>query len=136
MKPFSFQEALEVRRWLVRRFLRRRGADSGPVAHGGVTGEEMIVWGGGDTVTNYGARYDPVGDSWTATSQGTNCPGARAHHTAVWTDSEMIIWGGGGSGTNTGGRYDPSDNTWETTSTGAGCPSNRIGHTACGPEIK
>jgi N-acetylneuraminic acid mutarotase len=99
------------------------------------TGTEMIVWGGGDSGTNYGARYlpgdpDPGAGSWTATSTGTGCPWARAHHTAVWTDNEMIIWGGGGTGTNTGGRYYPSTNSWQATSTGTGCPSFRINHTA------
>jgi N-acetylneuraminic acid mutarotase len=61
------------------------------------TGSEMIVWGGdGCTVgclLNTGGRYDPVADSWTATST-TSAPEGRNFHTAVWTGSEMIVWGG------------------------------------------
>jgi hypothetical protein len=63
------------------------------------TGTEMIVWGGGDSGTNTGARYlpgdpDPGAGSWTATSTGSNCPSARNDHTAVWADGQMIVWGG------------------------------------------
>ena len=56
----------------------------------------MIVWGGVDETfndTNTGGRYDPIEDSWTATST-TNAPLPRDSHTAVWTGSEMIVWGG------------------------------------------
>ena len=64
------------------------------------TGSEMIVWGGHNsgvpTVLNTGGRYNPISDSWTATSM-TNAADARALHTAVWTGSEMIVWGGLGS---------------------------------------
>jgi N-acetylneuraminic acid mutarotase len=76
------------------------------------TGTEMIVWGGyryyDDGSYKYfdtGGVYNPVSDSWTATST-TNAPGARYVHTAVWIGTEMIIWGGY-SFTNTGGRYYP-----------------------------
>ena len=61
------------------------------------TGTEMIVWGGraypGPINLNTGGRYNPITDSWTATST-TNAPFARSGHTAVWTGSEMIVWGG------------------------------------------
>jgi N-acetylneuraminic acid mutarotase len=74
------------------------------------TGSEMIVWGGSRT-SDYrylksGGRYDPVNDSWTATSTA-NAPTARYRHTAVWTGTEMIVWGGvsGITRLNTGGRY-------------------------------
>ncbi len=75
----------------------------------------MIVWGGGSG-TDYGARYNLATDTWTPTSQGTNCPFGRTEHAAVWTGTEMIIWGGeyyqGGSDHQlaNGGRYwcDPS----------------------------
>jgi N-acetylneuraminic acid mutarotase len=71
------------------------------------TGNEMIVWGGyfNDGLERYlntGGRYDPSGNSWTATST-TNAPARRAFHTAVWTGVEMIVWGGGVL--NSGGRY-------------------------------
>jgi len=68
----------------------------------------MIVWGGLEqpsTYFNTGGRYNPIRDSWTATST-TNAPSRRWQQTAVWTGSEMIIWGGSGPSTqNTGGRY-------------------------------
>ena len=51
----------------------------------------MIVWGGG--LLNTGGRYNPVTDTWTATSS-TNVPEGRSGHTAVRDGSEMIVWGG------------------------------------------
>ena len=86
------------------------------------TGTEMIVWGGYyyDTVTNYlqsGARYNPVTDSWSATSL-TNAPEARSNHTAVWAKTEMVVWGGGANTVfNTGARYNPATNSWTPTET-------------------
>ena len=44
-----------------------------------LTGSEMIVWGGADENNvpfNTGGRYDPITDSWTATST-TGAPNAR-----------------------------------------------------------
>src|SRR5215472_2285081 len=60
------------------------------------TGSEMIVWGGGTTLTFFdtGGRYNPATDTWTATNNTTKAPTARDRHTAVSTGSEMIIWGG------------------------------------------
>jgi hypothetical protein len=52
---------------------------------------------------NTGGQYDPVGDSWTATTT-TEAPSARELHTAVWTGSHMIVWGGSGGGP-TGAQY-------------------------------
>jgi N-acetylneuraminic acid mutarotase len=91
------------------------------------TGTEMIVWGGRFCTAidpelggcsdyfylNTGGRYNPVTNSWLATSVA-NAPTARSDHTAVWTGREMIIWGGGGASStfNTGGRYDPATNSW------------------------
>jgi len=102
------------------------------------TGSEMIIWGGFyyDGSNHYlknGGRYDPVADSWTATST-TDAPSARQYHTAVWTGSEMIVWGGetsSGALHSDGGRYNPADNTWavsaiETT----GAPAERRWHRA------
>jgi hypothetical protein len=75
------------------------------------TGTEMIVWGGVDSrnssiFTDSGGRYDPVDDSWTATSP-TNAPTARDTHSAIWTGTEMIVWAGvtDTARVNTGGRY-------------------------------
>jgi N-acetylneuraminic acid mutarotase len=98
------------------------------------TGDEMIVWGGssgaGANYFNTGGRYNPVSDSWTATTL-TNAPEARDGHTAVWTGSEMIVWGGSGYNLalNTGGRYNPSTNSWIPTST-TNAPTRRFSHTA------
>ena len=101
------------------------GAPSPRYEHTAVwTGTEMIVWGGYSVTGVHwfgdGARYNPVTDTWTATT-ATAAPAARYDHTAVWTGTEMIIWGGyGGSYLNTGGRYNPSSDSWQvTTSTGA-----------------
>src|SRR5437868_2623567 len=70
------------------------------------TGSEMIVWAGGDSNggsnVNTGGRYNPLTDSWTATSVA-NAPSSRQLHAAVWTGSEMIVWGG--DNLNAGGRY-------------------------------
>ena len=75
------------------------------------TGDEMIVWGGIDfgippPYFNTGGRYNPITDSWIATST-TQAPSGRFRHTAVWSGSKMIVWGGAGQTgiLNTGGRY-------------------------------
>jgi N-acetylneuraminic acid mutarotase len=112
-------------------------APSGRDQHTAVwTGTEMIVWGGyffdvGRHWLDTGGRYNPLADTWTATST-TNAPVVRADHTAVWTGSEMIVWGGINipSGPfNTGGRYNPSTDSWTATST-ANAPIARYIHTA------
>jgi N-acetylneuraminic acid mutarotase len=97
------------------------------------TGSEMIVWGGGDGISNLntGGRYNPSIDTWTATST-INAPTARAEYTAVWTGSEMILWGGrvnNGIYLNTGGRYNPSTDSWAATSI-TNAPTARTDHTA------
>jgi N-acetylneuraminic acid mutarotase len=99
------------------------------------SGNEMIVWGGDffDTTTHYlntGGRYNPVSNSWTATSL-INAPSARSVHTAVWTGNQMIVWGGvsNGVGVDTGGRYNPGTNSWIATTT-ANAPDPREYHTA------
>jgi hypothetical protein len=97
------------------------------------TGNEMIVWGGLNNITQTmktGGRYNPSSDTWIPTSGG-NIPSSRSGHTAVWTGTEMIIWGGSGeTTTNTGGRYNPSTDNWTPTSTGANTPSARAGQKA------
>jgi N-acetylneuraminic acid mutarotase len=100
------------------------------------TGSEMIVWGGGGAtgigLLNTGGRYNPITDSWLATST-TNAPAPRAQHSAVWTGSEMIVWGGSGCGDNcffnNGGRYNPTTDTWTATNI-ANAPEARWHHTA------
>ena len=82
------------------------------------TGTEMIIWGGMINMSGYlyitdtGGRYNPITDSWIATST-INAPEAGFYHTAIWTGIEMIIWGGdnniwGPPYLNTGGRYNPA----------------------------
>ena len=90
----------------------------------------MIVCCGGLTTSSFsptrgGFRYDPVIDTWTATSKEGAPPfggeGWFFDHTAIWTGSEMIIWGGweqysgGSTGTfNAGAHYNPHDRYLET----------------------
>ena len=73
----------------------------------------MIVWGGwAFAFYNTGGKYNPVTDSWTATSTA-DAPNARFRHTAVWTGSEMIVWGGedNANDLSTGGRYNPANDS-------------------------
>ncbi len=100
------------------------------------TGNVMIVWGGVRGSFPFydqaGGRYDPVGDTWVATSS-TGAPTGRELHTAVWTGTEMVVWGGAAFRTtaflSTGGRYNPATDTWRPTST-VGVTTARNGQTA------
>jgi N-acetylneuraminic acid mutarotase len=89
------------------------------------TGSAMIVWGGCrfsnnlcQVEFNTGGRYDPMSDTWHATSTA-GAPEPRQDHTAVWTGTEMIVWGGRDvsavAAFSTGGRYDPDTDTWQAT---------------------
>lgn len=86
------------------------------------TGDEMIVWGGTDGVSQLptGGRYDPASGTWTPTST-VNAPQSRSDHDAVWAGEVMVVWGGkiGGSFpyVSTGGQYHPQTDTWVPTST-------------------
>lgn len=99
-------------------------------------GSEMIVWGGihfdGGSAQrlNTGGRYDPVSNTWIATSTDS-APSERDNHSAIWTGSEMIIWGGYGGGTrlSTGGRYSPDTDSWIPTNT-SDAPTGRLDHGA------
>ncbi|MCI0447133.1 hypothetical protein L0152_28490, partial [bacterium] len=95
------------------------------------TGTEMVAWGGCatescDSFLNSGGLYNPVTDSWNATTQ-TNAPVSRFANSTVWSGTEMIVWGGFPA-TNSGGLYDPAANTWLSTTT-TGAPSARYRHT-------
>ena len=96
------------------------------------TGTRMIVWGGWASPFSFdtGGRYDPVGNSWSATTT-IGAPTERFGHTAVWTGSKMIVWGGccDTDFLNTGGQYDPIGNSWSATTT-TGAPTGREYHTA------
>jgi N-acetylneuraminic acid mutarotase len=90
------------------------------------TGAEMIIWGGENiSFRNDGLRYNPVTDTWIATSK-SGAPSARSGHSAVWTGTQMIIWGGPD---NRGGRYNPATDSWTATSRN-NAPSARYGHVA------
>jgi len=96
------------------------------------TGSVMIVWGGIiDALTNTGAKYDPLIDTWAKISR-VGAPEPRYRHTAIWTGSSMIVWGGSNSNLIAfadGGRYDPATDTWTATSS-VGAPAPRSEHTA------
>jgi hypothetical protein len=99
----------------------------------------MIVWGGAPGIGsafNSGGRYNPIADSWSATST-TGAPVARRDHTAVWTGTEMIIWGGQlnfytfctGRFLSSGARYEPVSDTWSPIPE-TNAPEARGAHTA------
>jgi N-acetylneuraminic acid mutarotase len=101
------------------------------------TGAEMIVWGGGPTLSPVynGARYDPATDTWHSTNNSSVLYG-KTGHTAVWTGTEMIIWGGCDllrdqhhCDNATGQRYNPLTDSWIGTSL-SGVPHTRMNHTA------
>ena len=93
------------------------------------TGSELLVWagnGGGRT----GGLYDPVSDSWRATTLD-NAPSFRqSGHASIWTGQELVIWSGWSTLlTQTGGRYDPASDSWQAISL-VGAPAQRDGHSA------
>jgi len=116
------------------------GAPPQHIDHSAVwTGSQMIVWGGGIdaggglTSLNYGARFDPVSNSWTPTSVN-GLPQKRSCHAAIWTGSLMVIWGGDDFDgnfiyLNSGARYDPVTDSW-TPTTLLGAPSPRCANAA------
>jgi hypothetical protein len=91
----------------------------------------MLIWGGDlNGVSNNGAGYKPVLDTWTPIT-ASGMPVVRAYHTAVWTGTEMIVWGGsdGSSLLSSGGIYDPSSDEWSLINT-SNAPVGRMNHTA------
>ena len=76
---------------------------------------------------NTGGQYDPVGNSWSATTT-TGAPSARSVPVSAWTGTKMVVWGGySGGAVNTGGQYDPTGNSWSATTT-TGAPAARYHH--------
>jgi len=112
------------------------GAPYGRTLHSAVwTGSLMVVWGGWapgifSPYNDTGGRYDPVSDTWSATSTA-GAPVGRGRQTAIWTGRLMVVWGGHDyfNSFDTGGRYDPTTDIWTPTAV-AGAPTGRRGHTA------
>lgn len=90
--------------------------------YGGVrvwTGEELIVWGGGDRGddrTLRGASYRPTTDTWRLIAEA---PIGLNAATGVWTGTEVLVFGSLLSGANraptptsVGAAYDPLRDTW------------------------
>jgi hypothetical protein len=73
------------------------------------TGNEVIVWGGGDrgdpTIVE-GAAYDPAADSWRRIADG---PVGLNEASAVWTGQEMLVFGSA-----------QNDKNWAATDTAVG----------------
>jgi hypothetical protein len=94
------------------------GAPAERSGSGGVsTGNEMIIWGGGDVngaSSSQAWRYDVPADSWSPASL-EGAPWNRATMSVGWTGDSMLVWGGDypdpsattGTGVRltTGGRY-------------------------------
>ncbi len=77
------------------------GAPDGRMCYAAAwTGEEMIVWGGGDQKSGSlktGGSYNPAGNDWIATAT-VGAPSGRGIATAVWTGDGMLIFGGSTGG--------------------------------------
>lgn len=101
------------------------------------TGTFFVVWGGTGELgpLSTGARLPLAGGTtagaWSPLPGGTEAPGARSGHTAVWTGEKVLIWGGqqGGGFLGDGAAYDPANDTWELLPD-SGAPSARSGHVA------
>jgi N-acetylneuraminic acid mutarotase len=84
------------------------------------SGDEMLVWGGYNSASMPGTRYDPVADQWTPMSTEGGPPGHVVGATAAWIGSGMFVWGGlevGGYNLDVGGVYDPRTDSWRSVST-------------------
>lgn len=103
---------------------RWRPIEQAPIgrAYGAIlvwTGDELIVWGGGDRGadrTSQGAAYDPISDTWRRIA---DAPLGLNLASGVWTGREMIVFGSllshrnrAPSSTSIGEAYDPTSDTW------------------------
>jgi N-acetylneuraminic acid mutarotase len=86
------------------------------------TGQEVIVWGGGNASgtnnVNTGSRYDPVTNTWRAMTT-SSAPSPRRAPVGVWTGSRALFWGGiqaGGEPHDGTDLYDPIGDAWSKAS--------------------
>ena len=94
------------------------------------TGTEMIVWNGGQpsfvdaggfpVMTATLRRYDPVTDSWRATSSPCEPYLGAGGFYAHWTGSRLFAWSGADNG---GYFYDPAADDWEAIDSLGGPPA-------------
>jgi N-acetylneuraminic acid mutarotase len=122
---------------------RRADGPGGRVGHTTVlTGDEIIVWGGGraNSFLNDGAIHDLHNNTWRPISQN-GAPSGRWCHAAVWTGEEMLIWGGRANffaftHRMDGGRYNPRTDRWRTMSTvNAPAPRSQLAYVWTGREL-
>lgn len=76
------------------------------------TGEEVLIWGGGQDAAGDGAAYDPAADEWRTIRDSPLGP--RIPVGAVWTGTEMLVWGSASRAAEAvdGAAYDPASDTW------------------------
>jgi hypothetical protein len=105
----------------------------------------MVVWGGTDGADelNSGARFDPVGNAWTATAAPPAGSATRRQHSGTASGSSMLIYGGFGDEASMavvniyfpfasipgGLSYSAADDDWTALSS-TGQPSARARHSA------
>jgi hypothetical protein len=85
------------------------------------TGDEVVVWGGGDqrdAGSSLGAAYDPGTNSWRRIREA---PHGLNLFSGVWTGREMIVFGSllnernvADTRTAVGAAYDPETDAWRT----------------------
>jgi len=83
------------------------------------TGDELIVWGGGnrdENRTSEGATYDPTSDTWRRIA---DAPIGLNLASGVWTGREMVVFGSlldrrnrAATPTSVGEAFDPVTDTW------------------------
>jgi putative cell wall-binding protein len=96
------------------------------------SGEELLVWGGGERPADDGAAYNPTTEQWRDIPAAPVEP--RWVHEAVWADEAgvMIVYGGGEGPDHLadcfddGALYDPATNSWDA------LPTNPYSDAGCG----
>jgi len=94
------------------------------------TGDEWLIWGGGDGTNEFadGVAYDPSTDTYRALADS---PLSARRVPGVWTGTEMIMLGGvsggdltgnAGNAESDGAAYNPMTDTWRLTKPGFAHP--------------